>query len=134
MPLRHDAGHAQADVGEGMAEIASVLQKIHFFAFDLPHSDASFVQAYPEETTEAFCACPTAVSTPEQLCISRPEREGLSGGIPLVLSDPEIPQTGGEIRRREVAEKDACQSARGKIGRTVGETMPTTVSLRQSDP
>ena len=31
-------------------------QKIHFFAFDLPHSDASFVQAYPEETTEAFCA------------------------------------------------------------------------------
>jgi transposase len=23
---------------------------------DLPHSDAGFVQAYPAETTEAFCA------------------------------------------------------------------------------
>ena len=29
--------------------------KIHFFAFHLPHSDASFVVAYPAETTEAFC-------------------------------------------------------------------------------
>jgi hypothetical protein len=27
---------------------------------DLPHSDAGFVQAYPEETTEAFCAGHTA--------------------------------------------------------------------------
>jgi len=56
VPLSHDPGHAQADFGEGLAEIAGVEQKIHFFAFDLPHSDASFVQAYPEETTEAFCA------------------------------------------------------------------------------
>ena len=30
-------------------------RKIHFFAMDLPHSDACFVQAYPAETTEAFC-------------------------------------------------------------------------------
>ena len=30
-------------------------RKLHFFAFDLPHSDASFVVAYPAETTEAFC-------------------------------------------------------------------------------
>jgi transposase len=29
--------------------------KFHFFAFDLPHSDASFVVGYPAETTEAFC-------------------------------------------------------------------------------
>jgi hypothetical protein len=56
VPLRHDPGHAQADFGEALAEIGGVEQKIHFFAFDLPHSDASFVQAYPEETTEAFCA------------------------------------------------------------------------------
>jgi hypothetical protein len=27
-----------------------------YFAMDLPQSDASFVQAYAEETTEAFCA------------------------------------------------------------------------------
>ena len=32
-----------------------VERKIHFFAFDLPHSDACFVAAYPAETKEAFC-------------------------------------------------------------------------------
>ena len=55
VPLRHDPGHAQADFGEAVAEIAGVERKIHFFAVDLPHSDACFVQAYPAETTEAFC-------------------------------------------------------------------------------
>ena len=55
MPLRHDPGHAQVDFGEALAEIAGVESKIHFFAMDLPHSDACFVQAYPAETTEAFC-------------------------------------------------------------------------------
>ncbi len=48
-------GAAQADFGEALAEIAGVERKIHFFAVDLPHSDACFVQAYPAETTEAFC-------------------------------------------------------------------------------
>src|SRR5258705_2779146 len=56
VPLRHDPGHAQVDFGEALAEIAGVERKIHFFAMDLPHSDACFVQAYPAETTEAFCA------------------------------------------------------------------------------
>ena len=56
VPLRHDPGHAQADFGAASAVIGGVEQKIHFFAIDLPHSDSSFVQAYPEETTEAFCA------------------------------------------------------------------------------
>ena len=60
VPLRHDPWHAQVDFGEALAEIGGVEQKIHFFAFDLPHSDASFVQAYPAETTEAFCAGHTA--------------------------------------------------------------------------
>ena len=60
VPLRHDPGHAQVDFGEALAEIGGVEQKIHFFAMDLPHSDASFVQAYPEETTEAFCSGHTA--------------------------------------------------------------------------
>ena len=55
VPLRHDPGHAQADFGEALAEIAGVERKIHFFAVDLPHSDACFVQAYPAETAEAFC-------------------------------------------------------------------------------
>ena len=49
------AGHAQADFGEALAVIGGVERKIHFFAMDLPHSDAGFVQAYPAETTEAFC-------------------------------------------------------------------------------
>jgi transposase len=60
VPLRHDPGHAQADFGEALAEIAGVERKIHFIAIDLPHSDACFVQAYPAETTEAFCDGHTA--------------------------------------------------------------------------
>ena len=56
VPLRHDPGHAQADFGEALAVIGGAERKIHFFAMDLPHSDAGFVQAYPAETTEAFCA------------------------------------------------------------------------------
>jgi transposase len=55
VPLRHDPGHAQADFGEALAEIAGLERKIHFFAIDMAHSDACFVQAYPAETSEAFC-------------------------------------------------------------------------------
>jgi transposase len=55
VPLRHNPGHAQVDFGEALAEIAGVECKIHFFAMDLPHGDACFVQAYPAETAEAFC-------------------------------------------------------------------------------
>jgi hypothetical protein len=32
-----------------------VERQIHFFAMDLPHSDACLVQAYPTESSEAFC-------------------------------------------------------------------------------
>jgi transposase len=56
VPLSHEPGHAQADFGEALAEIGGVERKVHFFAMDLPHSDAFFVEAYPAETTEAFCA------------------------------------------------------------------------------
>jgi transposase len=55
VPLRHDPGHAQVDFGEAFAVIAGQKCKIHFFAMDLPHSDACLVQAYPAESTEAFC-------------------------------------------------------------------------------
>jgi transposase len=54
VPLRHDPGHAQVDFGEAFAVIAGQECKIHFFAMDLPHSDACLVQAYPAESTEAF--------------------------------------------------------------------------------
>ena len=41
VPLHHPAGHAQADFGEAMAVIGGVARKkVHFLAFDLPHSDA----------------------------------------------------------------------------------------------
>ena len=43
VPLRHDAGHAQADFGEAVAVIGGMGRKIHVFAMDLPHSDACFV-------------------------------------------------------------------------------------------
>ena len=54
VPLRHDPGHAQADFGEALAIIAGEERKVHFFAMDLPHSDACVVQAYPAESNEAF--------------------------------------------------------------------------------
>src|SRR5260221_7038227 len=55
VPLSHEPGHAQVDFGEALAVIAGEERKIHFFAMDLPHSDACLVQAYPAETSEAFC-------------------------------------------------------------------------------
>jgi transposase len=54
VPLHHAAGHAQADFGEAMVVIGGVEQKAYFFAFDLPHSDASYVRAYPAATAEAW--------------------------------------------------------------------------------
>src|SRR5262249_12415944 len=42
VPLAHPPGHAQVDFGEALAVIGGVERKIHFFAFDLPHSDACF--------------------------------------------------------------------------------------------
>jgi transposase len=53
--LSHDPGRAQVDFGEALAVIAGKERKIHFFAMDPPHSDGCAVQAYPAETTEAFC-------------------------------------------------------------------------------
>jgi transposase len=55
VPLEHPPGHAQVDFGEAIGVIGGVERKIHFFAFDLPHSDACFVVGYPAETAEAFC-------------------------------------------------------------------------------
>ncbi len=54
VPLAHPAGHAQADFGEADAIIAGVKRRAHFFAMDLPHSDACFIAAYPAAMTEAW--------------------------------------------------------------------------------
>ena len=53
VPLHHPPGHAQADFGEALVEIGGVEQKAHFFALDLPHSDACYIRAYPAATAEA---------------------------------------------------------------------------------
>jgi len=54
VPLAHPPGHAQVDFGECIGVIGGVGMKLHVFCFDLPHSDACFIKAYPAETTEAF--------------------------------------------------------------------------------
>ena len=54
MPLTHPPGHGQADFGEARAVIGGVARKAHFFVFDLPHSDACYVRAYPAATAEAW--------------------------------------------------------------------------------
>ena len=54
VPLAHAPGHAQADFGEAAVIIGGVERKAHFFAFDLPHSDACYVRAYPAATSEAW--------------------------------------------------------------------------------
>jgi len=54
VPLTHAPGHAQADFGEAMVVIGGVEQKAHFFALDLPFSDACFVRAYPAAVSEAW--------------------------------------------------------------------------------
>ena len=54
VPLYHAPGHAQADFGEALVVIGGIEQKAHFFALDLPHSDASYIRAYPAATAEAW--------------------------------------------------------------------------------
>ncbi len=54
VPLSHPPGHAQADFGEALVVIGGVEQKAYYFAFDLPHSDAGYVRAYPAANTEAW--------------------------------------------------------------------------------
>jgi transposase len=54
VPLVHPPGDAQADFGEADAIIAGVKRRAHFFAMELPYSDACFVAAYPAATTEAW--------------------------------------------------------------------------------
>ena len=92
VPLAHDPGHAQVDFGEAWAIRAGVRPKVHYFALDLPPSDACFVKAYPAETTEAFCDGHVAAF-------------GFFGGIPLsilydntTLAVAEIKKGGKRVR------------------------------------
>jgi transposase len=53
-PLTRAPGEGQADFGEALVVVAGVKRKAHYLTVDLPHSDDSFVMAFPGETTEAF--------------------------------------------------------------------------------
>ena len=55
VPRAHPPGDAQADFGEALVVIDGVECKAHYLVVNLPHSDDAFVQAFPAETTEAFC-------------------------------------------------------------------------------
>ena len=54
VPLSHPPGHGQADFGEALVVIGGIEQKAYFFAFELPHSDACYIRAYPAANTEAW--------------------------------------------------------------------------------
>ncbi len=50
VPLHHPPGHAQADFGQAVVDLRGKREKVHFFCFILPHSNAWFVKAYPRPT------------------------------------------------------------------------------------
>ena len=54
VPPAHAPGRAQADFGEAVRVIGGGEQQAHFFALDLPHSDACHVRAYPAAVAEAW--------------------------------------------------------------------------------
>jgi transposase len=111
VPLAHPPGHAQADFGEAVAVIAGERQTIHVFCFDLPHSDACFVKAYPAERTEAFLDGHNAAF-------------GFLGGVPLsILYDNtrlavvRILGDGKRQRTRSFAELQSHYLFRDRFGR-----------------
>ena len=68
IPLAHPAGHGQADFGEAVVVLGGVEQKVHFFAFDLPQSDACYIRAYHTATfmplaSLARCHCRWCMTT-----------------------------------------------------------------------
>ena len=94
VPLSHPPGHAQVDFGEAVGVIGGVRLKIHFFCMDLPQSDASFVKAYPAETTEAFLDGHVSAFA-------------FFGGVPLSILYDNLEDRGGEDLRRRQAGADA---------------------------
>jgi transposase len=54
VPLRHDPGTAQMDVGQALVRQGGTLGRVYFFVMALPYSDALFVQAFEHARTEMF--------------------------------------------------------------------------------
>src|SRR5258708_22705171 len=52
--VEQEAGQGQGDFGEALVVIGGIERKAHFFALDLPHSDGSYIRAYPAATAEAW--------------------------------------------------------------------------------
>jgi transposase len=111
IPLAHVPGHAQADFGEALVRIGGIEQKAHFFALDLPHSDAGFVKAYPAETMEAFCDGHNAAFT-------------FFGGVPLsilydntTLAVAEIHGDGRRVKTRRFSELQSHYLFADRFGR-----------------
>ena len=69
VPLSHPPGHGQADFGEALVVIGGIEQKAYFFAFDLPHSDACYIHAYPAANTEGRCHIKQSERENDQIAI-----------------------------------------------------------------
>ena len=54
VPLAHPPGEAQVDFGHAEVVVAGEPVTAAYFVMTLPHSDAFFVRAYPEECAESF--------------------------------------------------------------------------------
>src|SRR5258708_17750891 len=52
--VEQEAGQGQGDFGEALVVIGGIERKAHFFALDLPHSDGSYIRAYPAATAGAW--------------------------------------------------------------------------------
>ena len=52
--LQQLSQHFALSRDEARAVIGGAVRKVHFFAFDLPHSDACYVRAYPAAISEAW--------------------------------------------------------------------------------
>ena len=71
VPLRHDPGHAQVNFGEALAVIAGEERKIHFFAMDLPHSDACLVRPIRRRAAKPSAKGTTSASSSSAGCRAR---------------------------------------------------------------
>jgi transposase len=54
IPLQHDPGEAQVDIGQALVKRGGAFHKVHFFVMGLPYSGALYVQAFERSCTETF--------------------------------------------------------------------------------
>jgi transposase len=54
VPLQHDPGEAQVDIGQALVRRGGAFHKVYFFVVGLPYSGALYVQAFERSCTETF--------------------------------------------------------------------------------